>query len=413
MRLAVFTNRFPGKVCTFFARDMRALVEAGVEIDIFPIYPLDVDLWRYVPEILAERYLPRERVHHGSAGLLLRSLGPARTNGVATFVKDALAITRAAARAGLGPLAKSVWVLPLGWAWARLLETRYDHVLAYWGNYAGTCAYIYHRLAARDVPFSLYLHAGNDLFINQVFLREKLLYADSIVTECEFNRQYMRERFADIFPAIAHKIHVNHMGLDFGEFPYRPDNRSPRRVIGVGRLHRAKGYDFLLRAIAELSRRGVDVECELVGDGDEAAALRALADELGIRDRVIFRGWVVFSEVRAAMLQATLLVHPSSDVGDAKPNVIQEAIALGTPVVASNVAGIPELLDAGRGGLRVPPRDVGGLADAIQALLQDPALRRGYAERARRHAEATLDLWRNGVRLADHLRATRRERAAP
>jgi len=413
MRLAVFTNRFPGKVCTFFARDMRALVEGGVEIDIFPIYPLDVDLWRYVPEILAERYLPRERVHHGSAGLLLRSLGPARTNGVATFVKDALAITRAAARAGLGPLAKSVWVLPLGWAWARLLETRYDHVLAYWGNYAGTCAYIYHRLAARDVPFSLYLHAGNDLFINQVFLREKLLYADSIVTECEFNRQYMRERFADIFPAIAHKIHVNHMGLDFGEFPYRPDNRSPRRVIGVGRLHRAKGYDFLLRAIAELSRRGVDVECELVGDGDEAAALRALADELGIRDRVIFRGWVVFSEVRAAMLQATLLVHPSSDVGDAKPNVIQEAIALGTPVVASNVAGIPELLDAGRGGILVPPRDVGGLADAIQALLQDPTLRRGYAERARRHAEATLDLWRNGVRLADHLRATRRERAAP
>jgi len=409
LRLAVFTNRFPGKVCTFFARDMRALVEAGVEIDIFPIYPLEPDLWRYVPEILAERHLPRERVHHGSTKLLLRSLGPARTNGLRTFLRDATAITVAAARAGLGPLAKSVYVLPLGWAWARLLETRYDHVLAYWGNYAGTCAYIYHRLAAPHVPFSLYLHAGNDLFINQVFLREKLLYADSIVTECEFNRQYMRERFPDIFPAIAHKIHVNLMGLDFGEFPYQPDNRNPRRVIGVGRLHRAKGYDFLLRAVAELSRRGLDVECELVGDGDEAAALRALADELGIRDRVIFRGWVVFREVRSAMLQAAVLVHPSSDVGDAKPNVIQEAIALGTPVVASDVAGIPELLDGGRCGILVPPRDVRRLADAIQTLLQNADLRHGYAERARRHAEATLDLWRNGVRLADHLRAATRQ----
>src|SRR3989454_7477992 len=109
LRLAVFTNRFPGKVCTFFARDMRALVEAGVEIDIFPIYPLEPDLWRYVPEILAERHLPRERVHHGSTGLLLRSLGPARTNGLRTFLRDATAITVAAARAGLGPLAKSVY----------------------------------------------------------------------------------------------------------------------------------------------------------------------------------------------------------------------------------------------------------------------------------------------------------------
>jgi len=189
----------------------------------------------------------------------------------------------------------------------------------------------------------------------------------------------------------------------------QPDHRVARRVLAVGRLEKAKGYDFLLRAIPELSRRGIDVECELVGDGDEAAALRRLADELGIRDRVIFRGWVVFHEVRSAMLQAAVLVHPSSDVGDAKPNVIQEAIALGTPVVASDVAGIPELLDGGRCGILVPPRDVRRLADAIQTLLQNADLRRGYAERARRHAEATLDLWRNGVRLADHLRAATRQ----
>src|SRR2546428_10832136 len=386
LRLAVFTNRFPGKVCTFFARDMRALVEAGVEIDIFPIYPLEPDLWRYVPETLSERTQPRERDHHGSTGLLLRSLGPARTNGLRTFLRDATAITVAAARAGLGPLAKSVYVLPLGWAWARLLETRYDHVLAYWGNYAGTCAYIYHRLAAPHVPFSLYLHAGNDLFINQVFLREKLLYADSIVTECEFNRQYMRERFPDIFPAIAHKIHVNLMGLDFGEFPYQPDNRNPRRVIGVGRLHRAKGYDFLLRAIAELSRRGLDVECELVGDGDEAAPLRALADELGIRDRVIFRGGVGFREARSALLQAAAPGHPPSAVGDRKPNGIQEAVALGTPAVASDVAGIPELLDGGRCGILVPPRDVSPLAGPLEPAAPNPRLRGADPPRRSPHA---------------------------
>src|SRR5438034_9665161 len=102
LRLAVFTNRFPGKVCTFFARDMRALVEAGVEIDIFPIYPLEPDLLRYVPEILAERHLPRERVHHCSTKLLLRSLGRPLTNRHRSFLSNPTALTLAAAPAGVG-----------------------------------------------------------------------------------------------------------------------------------------------------------------------------------------------------------------------------------------------------------------------------------------------------------------------
>ena len=90
------------------------------------------------------------------------------------------------------------------------------------------------------------------------------------------------------------------------------------------------------------------------------------------------------------------------------PTVLEEAIALGIPVVASNGQGAPELLDQGRGGVLVPPGDVGALAAAIGALLASPLLRRGYAERARQHAERTLDMWANGARLADTLRATRR-----
>jgi len=328
---------------------------------------------------------------------------------VSVFLRDTAAISRSALRTSVVTLAKSLYVAPIAWAWAREFGAVYDHILAYWGNYAGTCAYLAHRLSGRHIPFSLYLHAGTDLYRNQAFLREKLLYADTVVTECEFNRRFLEQDFAEIYARIAPRIHVNHMGLDFREFPYQPDHRVARRVLAAGRLEKEKGYDFLLRAVAELSRRGLDVECELVGDGDEAAALRALADQLGIRDRVIFRGWVVFREVRSAMLQAAVFVHPSRGVGDAKPNVIQEAIALGTPVVASDVAGIPELLDGGRCGMLVPPRDVRRLADAIQTLLQNADLRHGYAERARRHAEATLDLWRNGVRLADHLRAATRQ----
>ena len=64
MRLAVFTSQFPGRINTFFARDMRALLDAGTEVDVFPLYPLDRQLWAAVPDCLHAKVLPRDRVHH-------------------------------------------------------------------------------------------------------------------------------------------------------------------------------------------------------------------------------------------------------------------------------------------------------------------------------------------------------------
>ena len=72
------------------------------------------------------------------------------------------------------------------------------------------------------------------------------------------------------------------------------------------------------------------------------------------------------------MRRATLLVHPSIGLGDAVPTVIKEAMALGTPVVASAVAGIPELLDEGRCGVLTPPRDPVALSEAMERLLDAP-----------------------------------------
>src|SRR5690606_5020704 len=310
MKLAVFTNRFPGKISTFFSRDLRALIEAGAEPEIFPIYPGDARLWRFVPSILAD-VLPRERVHHLASLGGLRASAALPAPAMRLFAREVPRFAVAAARYGAAPLAKTLFVLPIAAAWAARHAHRFDHVLAYWGNYAGTCAYLAHRLAGRDIPFSIYLHAGTDLFRTQVLLDEKLRYADRIVTEGEFNRRFIADLYPDLFPSIAPRIQVNLMGLDLAEFPYRPEGRAPHRVLGVGALAEAKGYHVLLRALGRLAREDVPFELELVGDGEEAGPLRALARSLGIADRVRFRGWLHFDDVRRAMLEATLFVHPS------------------------------------------------------------------------------------------------------
>jgi glycosyltransferase involved in cell wall biosynthesis len=90
--------------------------------------------------------------------------------------------------------------------------------------------------------------------------------------------------------------------------------------------------------------------------------------------------------------------------------VIKESIALGTPVVASHVAGIPELLNDGKCGILVPPANATALADAIQTLLRNPDLRRRYADAAREYAEKKFDLWRNGKKLAEILNSTNRKK---
>jgi colanic acid/amylovoran biosynthesis glycosyltransferase len=414
MRLAVFTSHFPGRVNTFFARDMRALLEAGIELDIFPLYPLDPELWRYVPEILDERTLARDRIHHIDLAQTISLKGLSRGRRVRQFVRDTAAIRAAAWSFGFSQAAKNEYLFLKSWAWAMRHADEFDHVLAYWGNYSATAAYIFHRLMNRRVPFTMFLHAGTDLYRDPIFLREKMLHADNIMVVCDFNRQYIKATFPDVYPAIADKIHLYHLGLDLSEFVFRAGGRKANTVLAVGSLETIKGFDYLIRAIALLAERGQRVHLDIIGSGPELGALSQLARQLGIAPLVTFHGLLPFDQVREAMSQATILVHPSIGLGDAVPTVIKEAMALGTPIVASAVAGIPELLDGGRCGVLVPPCNPESLSGAIQTLLADDSSRRLYASLGRQFAERQFDLWRNGSVLAARLMSatTRRDATA-
>jgi glycosyltransferase involved in cell wall biosynthesis len=407
IRIAVFTSQFPGLVNTFFARDMRALIDAGIDVDIFPLYPLNEKLWRYVPDCLCEDILSRSQVHHLDRAGVLGALPRTAMRDMTLLLREAAVIGLSAVRYGAEPLMKSCYAVAAAAAWARSHDG-FDHVLAYWGNYPSTAAYLFHRLTDRSVPYSTFLHAGTDLYRNPVFLRQKLLAADRIFVVCEYNRAFLQHQHRDIYDRIASKIVVHHLGLDLDEFQYQQAGRASNRVLAVGSFNDKKGFDQLIRAAHFVGARGVDVEVELVGDGPEAAALARLARGLGIERKVRFRGWVTPDEVRAAMLDATMLVHPSTGLGDAVPTVIKEALALGTPVVASDVAGIPELLNGGRCGVLVPPRDAAALSFAIEKLLTEPAERARLAAAGRAHAERMFDLALNGPRLAELLRSTSR-----
>src|SRR5438045_6054709 len=288
MRLAVFTSKYPARIATFFERDMRALIETGMEIDVFAISPLEASAWGHSLDLLGPTHLPRNRVHHLEFGKVLTLARPVVQQRFALVRGDTSRILRAAARYGPVRLAKTAYALPKAWAWAAQYTNRYDHVLAYWGNYAGTIAYAFHRLAAPQQPFSIWLHAGTDLYRGPVFMREKLTYADNVLTCCEFNQQYIFDHFGDV-PGIRSKLHVCHHGLNLNEFPFQLEGRAPATLLAVGALSKRKGFDYLVRAAQVLRSQGLDVTVELIGDGEERSALESLATNLGIADHVDFR----------------------------------------------------------------------------------------------------------------------------
>jgi glycosyltransferase involved in cell wall biosynthesis len=412
MRLAIVTNEFPSSICTFFARDVRSLLAAGLEVDIYPIYPLDPALWAHVPALLDERAFPRDRVHHLPRARVIGTALPRPAPGwraaaglAAPFVADAM-------RYGAASLAKTLYAAACGAEWARRIERgRYEHVLAYWGSYVATAAAVFRGLAAPSAAFSMFARARADLYSRPVGLVPALRQADNIFLVCEYNRGYLAERYPRLFPAIADRIQVHYSGLPLEDMAYQPEGREKGTIVAVGRLEALKGFAVLLRALAELVREGRDVRLDLVGRGEEEVRLRALAAELGIEAHVRFSGHLPPDEAIRAMRRAELLVHPPVE-RDAMPNVLKEALTVGTPAIASDLAGAPEILDHGRCGLLVPPGDVHALAGAMRRLLDDGELRRRLADAGRRHMEGSFDLWRNGEALAARLRATRRAAAA-
>ncbi len=413
MRVAVFTNQFPSRLSTFFARDMRALLDAGLELDIYPIYPLDGALWRYVPAELDEHVLPRSQVHHLPLRSVLGSarLGDAEGRSLPSFARDSARAGLAAARFGIESLTKTGYAALKAWGWSSRAK-RPDHVLAYWGNYAATAAYLFHRAIVPDVPFSMFVHARMDLYRKPAFLVAKMLHADNVFLVCEFNRLYIAEHYPDDFPRIADRLRIHHLGLDLDAVRYAPGNRPACRLVGVGRQEPLKGYHVLLDALAALRARGIPAELELVGGGPQHAALRRQAARLGLDDVVQFSGWLKPEQTMEAIRRATILVHPSVSL-DAMPTVLKEALAVGTPVVASRLAGIPEIVDNGRCGMLVPPDDRAALTDALSTLITDTDLRRRYADAGRAHAVRLFDAPRNGRLLATRLRETRRHQRAP
>jgi len=213
------------------------------------------------------------------------------------------------------------------------------------------------------------------------------------------------EQLVRLYGADPARIRVIPPGVDLERFRPLPAAQAKaqlaldptcRSILFVGRIEPLKGIDTLLQAIALIARRHPELVCRMcvpiiggnpysVEDNDEMVRLQELREELGIGDVVTFLGAQDQDTLPYYYSAAEMVVMPSDY--ESFGMVALEAMACGTPVIASDVGGLAYLVRHGQTGYRVPARDAEALAAKIVRLLTDEGLRRRMGERAACWAE--------------------------
>jgi colanic acid/amylovoran biosynthesis glycosyltransferase len=253
--------------------------------------------------------------------------------------------------------------------------------------------------AALGLGYSVTAHASDIHHdgVDQDALVELLAGARFVKTVTEDDRRQL-EGLLDAHGRSA-RIICLYSGVDLTPLHDDRSHREPGLVLGAGRLVEKKGHDVLIEAVRRLRRAGRDVRCVIVGEGPLRAQLERQVAEAGLGDAVQLLGGRDKQAVRGLLRRASVFALPSVVAADgdhdAMPRVILEAMALGTPVVSTTVSGIPEMVQDGRSGLLVAPRDPAAFAAATGRLLDDEVLRRRLAHTARARVEERFDLSHN------------------
>lgn len=265
-------------------------------------------------------------------------------------------------------------------------EQSFDVVHAQFGYPDGVAAVL---LARRwRIPALVTEHAFQHPWLDDYpLVRRQTLWAERRLRAHIAVSRPVRDQIRSFLGA-THDVRVIPVGVDPATFPPRAGPETgPAQVLYVGYLTRAKGVDVLVEAAARLARERPDVRFLFAGDDGyrdkrkQADSIRAKARELGLSDRAVFLGGKPPEDIARLMRESSVVVLPSRR--ETFGAVLVEALASGTPVVATRCGG-PEDIVTPETGILVPPEDAGALARGIAEVLDnraryDPAALARYA----------------------------------
>ena len=398
VRCAYVTSRYPAVTHTFVTREVHALRRRGVDIrtvsvrrqtggEVLGMLALSEDAGTFALRPI------------GPLRLLAAHLGAVRRSPYLRCFIETLRDAAGGPRALLWQVFYFAQAVVL-WDW--MCSNGLRHVHAHHANVAADVAMIAARLGGPGWTWSFTLHGPTELGDPVGHkLGVKAGRADAVVAISEYARSQVCRYAPDA------NVHVIHCGLDLADYEFASRRTAPAgeplHILNVAQLQERKGQLLLVEAVARLD---FPARLTVVGAGPMRAVLEERAGALGIDAR--FVGAVPQEAVKGFYRDADVFCLPSSAEG--VPIVLMEAMASGVPVVATRIAGVPELVEHGVTGLLVPPGDVDAITDALRALASDPDLAGRLAAAGRRKVEDEFDVQTVAAELEQVFERIRRRR---
>lgn len=374
--VAYIMSRFPKLTETFVLYEILQLEKLGISIEVFPLLRESARVTHVEAAALVARahfqpFLSRRilraqwhffRNRPGEYfGLLAEILW--RTIGSLNFFVGALGI------------------FPKAVLFAyEMVQLNVRHVHAHFANHPAVAAYIIHRLTG--IPYSITAH-GSDLHVDRTMLAQKVQSAAFVVAISNYNKDLIVQECGE---QARNKTHVIHCGVDTELFHAkrsvgqgRRNSDSPFKILCVASFEEVKGHHYLIDACSLLACKDVNFVCDLIGEGPLRRKIEEQVCALGLAEKITFHGALPRARILTMLAETDTFVLASVPTQRGKregiPVVLIEAMASGLPVVASDLSGIPELVESGVSGFLVPPRDSRMLSEALEHLHREPALR--------------------------------------
>jgi colanic acid/amylovoran biosynthesis glycosyltransferase len=299
-----------------------------------------------------------------------------------------------------GTLLRSLVVLPAVLYYGNQMQRRLiEHLHVHFATTPAWGAWVIKTVYG--ISWSMTVHA-HDIYLNHDMLQKKMDSAEFMVTNSQYNIDYLRK----VHPGYPNeKLHLIHTGIDTGRFqPLATEITADiLQILAVGRLDPTKGYRYLVEVVRELSQRGIKTCTHVVGHiTDEAyvqaeyKAIQRLIHDYRLEDSITFEQGIPQDLLLQRYQEAALFLLPcvvdETGNSDGLPSVLVEAMLLQKPIISTRISGIPELVITDQTGWLCEPGNVKELADACESIIRQPELAAVISAQGRQHALENWDL---------------------
>lgn len=398
IRIAYMMSRFPKITETFVLRELVEMERLGVDVRVYPLQrektdkvhaeaiPF-VDRAVFTPWVSKSILVANIKTFFDQPGTYIKTLFTLVYSnwGCRWFLGGAMAF-----------FPKNVFLA------RKMQQDGIRHLHAHFASHPAMAAWTIHQFTG--IPYSFTAH-GSDLHRSQQMLKEKVATAKFVAAISKYNKRIIDE-ISSIQPSNVEVIHCGIAPELFSEkIQQTPFERAegPLQIICIGTLHEVKGQKYLIEACRQLREQLPEFQCHLVGEGVDREMLEAMVQSCGLQEQIIFHGALTGDQVRTLLASADIMATPSVPTSDGRregiPVVLMEGLGSRVAAIASDLSGIPELVQNEVTGLLTPPGDSKAIAKAIERLAHDDELRNRLADAGCKLVQSEFNVQQNTQRI--------------